>query len=101
MNAQVELTWKTLQTIAHSIMVHARVYDQYIHIALMQTTDNIFPVLPIKHFVNHDGKPTTQHKLATGTKTSLSNLYVLFCTCVVQKETAHFDTKPLNMRHQS
>ena len=28
MNGQIEVTWRTLQTIAHSIMVHARVLDK-------------------------------------------------------------------------
>ena len=48
MNGQVEVTWRTLRTIAHSLMVHARVPENYIHFALMYTTDHIFPVLPIK-----------------------------------------------------
>ena len=70
------MTWQTLQTIAHSIMVHAQVSDKYIHFLLMYTTDHIFPVLPIKHLVNQDGEPTTPQKLATGTKPSVSNLHV-------------------------
>ena len=41
------------------------------------------------------------HKLATGTKPSVSHLRVLFCPCVVQKAPAHVDTKTLNIRHQS
>ena len=41
------------------------------------------------------------HKLATGTKPSVSHLRVLFCPCVVQKATAHVETKTLNMRHQA
>ena len=86
---------------AHSIMVHAWVSEKYIHFTLMYTTDHIFPVLPIKHLVNQDGELTTTHKLATATKPSVSNPRVLFCTCVVQKETAHVDTKALNICHQS
>ena len=35
MNGQVEVTWRTLQTIEHSIMVHERVYEKYIHFALI------------------------------------------------------------------
>ena len=66
MNDQVEVTWWTLQTISHSIMVHTRVLDKYIHFALMYTTDHIFPVLPIKHLIKQYGKPTTTHKLETG-----------------------------------
>ena len=41
MNGQVEVTWRTLQSISHSIMVHARVSDKYIYIALMYMTDHI------------------------------------------------------------
>ena len=69
MNGQVEVKWQTLQTIAHSIMVHARVSDEYIHFSLMYTPANILTVLQIKHLVNQDGEPTMPHKLATGTKT--------------------------------
>ena len=67
----------------------------------MYTTDHIFPVLPIKDVINKDGDPTTPHKLATGTKPSVSHLPVLFCLCVVRKATAHVETKTLNMHHQS
>ena len=101
MNGQVEVTWRTLRTIAHSLMVHARVPEIYVHFALMYTTDHIFPVLPIKDLINKDGDPTTPHKLATGTKPSVSHLRVLFFPCVVRKATAHVETKTLNMRHQA
>ena len=67
----------------------------------MYTTDHIFPVLPIKDIINKDGDPTMPHKLATGTKPSVSHLRVLFCPCVVRKATAHVETKTLNMLHQS
>ena len=67
----------------------------------MYTTDHILPVLPIKDHINKDGDPTSPHKLATGTKTSVSHLRVLFCPCVVIKATAHVETKMLNMRHQA
>ena len=45
-NGKVEVTWRTLRTVAHSIMVHARVPEVYVHFALMYMTDHIFPVLP-------------------------------------------------------
>ena len=90
-----------MRTIAHSLMVHDRVPEIYIHFALMYTTDHIFPVLPIKDLINEDGGPTTTYKLATGTKTSVSHLRVLFCWCVVRKATAHVETNTLNMRHQA
>ena len=52
MNGQVEVTWRTLRKIAHSIMVHDRVSEAYIHFALMYTKDRIFPVLPIRYLIN-------------------------------------------------
>ena len=101
MNGQVEVTWRTLRTVAHALMVHTRVPEVYAHFALMYTTDHIFTVLPIKDLINEDGDPTTPHKLATGTKPSVSHLRVLFCPCVVRKATGHVETKTLNMRHQA
>ena len=98
---QVRVTWRTLRTVAHSLMVHARVLEAYINFALMYMTYHIFPVLPIKDIINEDGDPTTPHKLATGKKRSVSHLRVLFCPCVVQKATANVETKALNMRHQA
>ena len=101
MNGQVEVTWRTLRTVAHSLMVHARVPEVYVHFALMYTTDHIFPVLPIKDLINKDGNPTTPHKLAAGTKPSVSYLRMFFCLYVVRKATSHVATKMLNMRHQA
>ena len=40
-NGQVEVTCKTLRTVAHSLMVHARVPEVYVHFALMYMTDHI------------------------------------------------------------
>ena len=90
-----------LRTIAHSLMVHARVSEACIHFASMYTADHIFPVLPIKDLINDYGDPTTPYKLATGMKPTVSHLGVLFCPCVVRKATAHVGTKALNMRHQA
>ena len=100
-NGQVEVTWRKLRTVAHSLMVHARVTEVYVHFALMYTTDHIFPVLPIKDLINEDDDPTTPHKLTAGTKPSVSHLRVLFCPCVLRKATAHIEIKTLNMRHQA
>ena len=101
MKGQIEVTWRTLRKVAHTLMVHARVPEVYVHFALMYTTDHIFPVLPIKDIINEDGDPKTPHKLSTGTKPSVSHLHVLFCPCVVWKATAHVETKTLNIRHQA
>ena len=89
MNIQVEVTWRTLRTIAHYLMVHARVLEVYIHFALMYTTYHIFLALPIRDMINKDGNMTTLFKLATGKKISVSHLCVLFCPCIVRKATAY------------
>ena len=41
-NRQIEVTWRTLRTVAHSLMVYARVLEAYIHFTLMYTADHIF-----------------------------------------------------------
>ena len=46
MNRQAEATRRTLRTVAHSLMVHARFPEAYVHFVLMYTTDHIFPFLP-------------------------------------------------------
>ena len=58
-NGQVKVTRRRLCTIAHYLMVHARVSEAYIHFALMYTINHIFPVLPIKDIINEDGDTTT------------------------------------------
>ena len=65
MNGKVEVTWRTLRTVAHSIMVHARVPEVYVHFALMYRTYHIFMVLPIKDLINEDGDPTMPHSLTS------------------------------------
>ena len=93
MNGKVEVTWRTLHTVAHSRMVHARFPEVYINFVLMYTTDHIFPFLPIKYPINKDSDPNALFKIATGTKPSVSHLRVLFCPCVVQKSTAHVNKR--------
>ena len=95
------MTRRTLRTVAHFLMVHARVLESYVHFALMYTTDHIFPVLPIKYLINEDGNPITPHKLETGTKPSVSHVRVLFCPFGLRKSMVHVETKMLNMRHQA
>ena len=64
MNRQVEVTWRTLHTIAQSLMVNAKVLEAYIHFELMYTTYHIYLVLPIKDPMNEDVDQTTPFKLA-------------------------------------
>ena len=75
----IQSGWRTLRTIAHSLMVHVQVLEYYIHFMLIYTVDHIFLVLPIIYLISKDGKPTTPHKLVTGTKPSILHLRVFFC----------------------
>ena len=101
MNGQVEVTWRTLRKIAHSLMVHARVLGAYIHFSFMYTKGYVFLVLPIKYLINEYGESTTTFKLATGTRPSVSYSRLFFCPYFVQKSTTHIDRKALNIRHQA
>ena len=92
MNGKVEVTWRMLCIVAQSLMVYARVLAAYIHFALMYTTDNIFPVLPIK-----DKATQTYNRY----KTISITFTRFFCPCVVRKAMAHVETKVLNMCHQA
>ena len=58
-------------------------------------THNIFPVLPIKTLINQYGEQITPQKMASGTKTSVSNLHVTFTPCVVQKGNSYINRKEL------
>ena len=80
-------------------MAHAQVLEAYINIALMYMLCHILLVLTINDLINEDGKPTTPFKLATGTKTSISHLRVLFFPFSVLKATAHVGKKAFKKCH--
>ena len=101
MNRQVKVTWITLRTIAHSLLVHVIFTKSYIHFILLNMTDHIFQMLPINDLINEDGESTTPLKLVTDQKTSISNLGTLFFPCVVRNAISHAHTKAFNMRHQA
>ena len=87
--------------IEHSLMLHVQVLEARISFALMYMYDHIFVVLSIKDFINENRNSTISFKLATGMKHSLSYLHVVFCPCVLIKDTGHVGTKSLNMCHQA
>ena len=74
MNGKVKLTWRTVLTFAHSLMVYVRFLEAYIHFVLMYTADNIFSLPPIKDLINKYVKPTTPFQLVTGGKRLVSHL---------------------------
>ena len=84
-NRQVKVTWRMLRTILHSLMVHARFSETYIHFKFMYTPYHTFPVLPIKDLINKDGNPTMTFKLVIGTNSSVSHLRVLYFHVLYRK----------------
>ena len=83
----------TLNHDAHTSF--GRIYTFFVNV---YNSSNIYS---FKNLINQDGEPTTQHKLETVTKTSVSNICALFFPYAVRKVTAHVDGKALNMCHQS
>ena len=75
-NGQVQVTWRTLRTIPQSLMVHARVSEEYIHFSFIYTAYHIFLLLTIKDLMKEDDERTTPFKLATGKKPLVSHLHV-------------------------
>ena len=73
-------------------MVHAQISNEYIHLALMYITDNIFTVLPIKHLVNQEGELTTPHKLTTVTNLQYQT-YVFYSIHMLYKRQIHMLTQ--------
>ena len=63
--------------------------------------DHIFTVLQIKYLINKAGDTTMPFKPATGIKSSVAHLRVLFCPCILRKATAHVGIEVLNMCHQA
>ena len=68
--------------------------------ALIYTTDDVFPVIEIKHMVDQDSEPTTLHELANGTKHLVSHRCVSFYLIFVRKATTHLEPKVLNVCHK-
>ena len=100
-NGISEKTWHSLRTLAHSMMVHARVAEEYSHHALMYAAHHVFPVLPIKDLVNEQGEPCTPFELMHGENPPVRQLRTLFCPVIVKKHTAMKDKKVVNMRNQA
>ena len=66
----------------------------------MYMADDKVQVLPIKDLINVAGKMTMPFKLVTSSKASIFHLLVIFCPCVVPKDTEHVGTKVLKNRHR-
>ena len=99
MNGQVEVTWRTLRTIAHSLMVYARVPENYIHFALMYTTDHILPVLPIKEHYKRGWRSNNTVQIGNRYETfSVTFTCFILSMCCTESYGARWDE---NVKHAS
>jgi hypothetical protein len=62
---------------ARSLLVHARLPDQYHYHAILYAT-SIFNILPIRDLYTHDGAATTPFYLFTGNKPLLAHYRVFW-----------------------
>jgi hypothetical protein len=99
-NHFAERTWQTIDSMAHSILVHSRQPDTFWHQAIMYSVE-IFNILPVKHLVDEGGTPTTPSQLFLGTKPMLSHFCVLGCPAVAKKWVTHIDNKSVNKQTES
>ena len=87
MNVQVEVTWRTLRTIAHSLMVHAQVLVACIHSALIYTEYHFFLVLPVKYLINYASLP--RHLNMRQVRNLQYCIYVFYFFDVLCKKLLH------------
>ena len=88
MNGQLEVTWRTLRTISHSLVVHSIFSEAYIHFSLIYTAGHIFLVLPIKDLINEYGETTMPFKPEMG-KPLQYHIYLFYFFRVLYKKLLH------------
>jgi transposase InsO family protein len=87
-NHLAERSWQTINKMARSMMVHARLPDQYYYHANLYAS-SIFNILPIKDLTTGDGDPTTPYFLFYGHKPYISHYRVFGCPVVAKKWITH------------
>jgi transposase InsO family protein len=84
-NHLAECTWQTIGTMAHSLLVHARLPDSFMYYALVYSC-HIFNVLPVKGLYSRD-QVATPYELFQGTKPNISQFRVFGCPVTARKWT--------------
>jgi len=83
-NHLVECTWQTTSTIAHTLLVHAKLPDTFWYHAMVYATD-IFNVLPVRGMKNEQYCPATPYELFFSEKPSIAHVRVFGCPTVVRQ----------------
>jgi hypothetical protein len=87
MNCLVERQWQTINQIARTCLVHARLPIKFWHFAVLYAVA-ILNVLPARSLQLPNGTPTCPTTLAFGTKPKIGNFRVFGCPAAVKHYTA-------------
>jgi hypothetical protein len=93
-NHFAEHTWQTVNTMAHSMVVHAGLPDSFLYHVICYASA-VLNILPLKGLVNKDGKSATPAELFHGAKPCIGDFRVFGCPYVLKKWITHFDGKVL------
>ena len=100
MNRLVEVIWRRLRTVAHSLMVHARVPEAYVHFVLMYATNHIFLVLPIKGIIMRMAIQQ-RHTNFQQVRNLQYDIYACYFVHVLYKSLRRTVRQTINMCHQA
>ena len=91
-NNRAERTWQTIHNMARSMLVHARLPDDYWYHAVRYASA-VFNVSPVQGLKNAKGECDTLFELFTGRKPLISQFRVFGCPVVAKKWTVLIDGK--------
>jgi len=98
-NHYAERTWATIQNIAGSMLVHARLPDNFLFHALLYAT-KVFSVLPVTGLLDKNGNQSTPYQLFYGQKPRVAHFRVFGCPTVVKKWTATIEGRRVSNQTQ-
>jgi hypothetical protein len=93
-----EWSWKTVSTMAWSLLVHARLPDTFWYHALKYTT-YIFNVLPIHGLKGELDLPSTPYELFYNKKPNISRFRIFGCPAIICLWVATNNTNGKQMEH--
>jgi hypothetical protein len=83
-NHLAERSWQTIHKMARSMLVHARLPDQY-HYHAIRYAASVFNILPVKNLYNAEGEIASPHELFCGSKPTISQYRVFGCPEVAKR----------------
>jgi hypothetical protein len=89
-NHLAERSWQTIHRMARSMLVHARLPDQF-HFHAIRYAASVFNILPVKNLYNTEGDIASPHELFTGSKPLISNYRVFGCPVVAKRWVVSID----------